>query len=124
MNFTVEATTAPVLNGDWSLLRHVIDVVPGTILIEDADEPVLVVPVQAEEPMKAALFVDGLSKMLGIELRAGSIYPEPLHDFDVDAAEAPGQTPEVVDALTSWANNAPEFGQRLDSSGHLVRVDA
>jgi hypothetical protein len=38
---TVEVTTDPVANRDWSRLRRVLDTVPGTILLEDPAEPTL-----------------------------------------------------------------------------------
>lgn len=72
--FTVEATTGPVRDEDgWFPLRRITDLIPGTILIEDADEPVLILPVSASSTGRAALFVDGVLKMLGIELIGASI---------------------------------------------------
>lgn len=84
-NYTVEVTTEPVVDGHWEPLRQAIDAVPGTVLLEDPDEPVLMVPVDARTPLKAAQFVDGLAKLLGIRIRAGSVYPTP--DLDADLNE-------------------------------------
>ena len=81
MEYTVEETTAPVTGGEWDGLRHVLDLVPGAMLIEDPEEPLLIVPVEADEPAKALLFVDGLAKLLGIELRTGRFCPTPQDDF-------------------------------------------
>jgi hypothetical protein len=72
--FTVEAVTKPV--GDeagWSQLRRVTDMVPGTLLIEDADEPTLVLPVTASSPGRAALFVEGVLNVVGVEFISGTI---------------------------------------------------
>lgn len=84
-NYTVEVTTEPVVDGRWESLRRAIDVVPGTVLLEDPDEPILMVPVAARTPVAAAQFVDGLAKLLGIRTRAWSIYP--TLDLDIDLGE-------------------------------------
>lgn len=123
MYYTVEVTTEPVQNDDWSALRHVLDVVPGSLLVEDPGEPLLIIPVQADGTMKAALFVDGLSKLLHLTLKSGRIYPTPEDDFELDddepeETEAP-QT-EVVRALDSYVAAAPEFDCRLTEDGRLV----
>jgi hypothetical protein len=51
--YNVEAITAPVRNGDFDKLRDTIDVIPGTILVEDPDEPTLIFPVDADNPREA-----------------------------------------------------------------------
>lgn len=84
MNYTVEVTTITVVDGRWENLRSAIDAVPGTMLLEDAEEPVLFIPVDAETPMRAAQFVEGLAKLLEITICFGSIYPTPPLDFDLD----------------------------------------
>lgn len=67
--FTVEATSKPVheVNG-WLPLRRVTDLVPGTFLLEDADEPMLVMPVVASSPASAILFADEVLRLVGAEL--------------------------------------------------------
>jgi hypothetical protein len=72
--FTVEATCKPVheVNG-WLPLRRVTDLVPGTLLLEDAEEPMLVMPVVASSLGRAILFVDGVLKLVGVELVSAAI---------------------------------------------------
>jgi hypothetical protein len=72
--FTVEATSKPVheVNG-WFPLRRVTDLVPGTLLLEDADEPMFVMPVVASSPARAILFVDGVLKLVGVELVSAAL---------------------------------------------------
>lgn len=122
MNFTVELTTSPIrVSHDWDVLRNVIDVVPGTVLLEDADAPVLVIPVEAEDPMKAALFCDGLSKLVGFTILSGAIQPTLKIDFDVDQDDdTDGASTPVVDALSSWVDSVPEINARLNEHGTLV----
>jgi hypothetical protein len=75
--FTVEAVTKPVHDeAGWLSLRRVTDLVPGTLLIEDADEPMLVVPVSASSPGRAAMFVEGVLKVVGVEFVSGTIRHE------------------------------------------------
>ena len=74
MTFTVEAVTKPVHDeSGWFPLRRVTDLVPGTLLIEDPDEPMLVLPVNASSPSRAALFVEGVLQVVGVEFVSGTI---------------------------------------------------
>lgn len=123
MNFTVEATMSPVQDGDWDPLYHVLDVVPGTLLLENPEHPVLIIPVDAEEPMKAGLFVDGLAKLLDLTIVSGQIYPAPDDEFDFedeDDAEMAEPNTEVVRALDCYVAEAPDFAGRMTPDGHLV----
>lgn len=120
MNFTVELTVDPVGNDGWGLLRDVVDLVPGTLLIEDPEEPVLMVPVDAEDAMKAALFCDGLATLVGFTVRSGVIRPTPEADYDTvdDDGGEPAPT-EVVRALESWVSHVPDVPAKLDH-GRLI----
>lgn len=122
MNFTVEATTDPVENNDWGRLYNVLDAVPGSLLLENPEAPVLIIPVEAEEPMKAALFVDGLSKLLEISVTSGKIYPTPTdeYEFEEDEAEGSEVVTDVVRALDSYVADAPDFHGHLTEDGRLV----
>jgi hypothetical protein len=71
--YNVEAITAPVRDGDFDKLRDAIDVIPGTILVEDPDEPTLILPVDADNPRSAHRLVDGLLKLAGVEPLKGRI---------------------------------------------------
>ncbi|MFC0248742.1 hypothetical protein ACFFIO_09535 [Citricoccus parietis] len=120
--YTLEVTTAPVINGDWSVLRNVLDMVPGSILIEDPEEPMLVVPVTAANPMKAAKFMDGLSTLMGFSLVSGNITPTPTAEelgIELDD-ESPTHKTEVEKALERYVENDTSFSGRLTSEGRLV----
>jgi hypothetical protein len=82
--FTVEAVSEPVHEVDgWLPLRRVTDLVPGTILLEDEEEPMLVMPVSASSPARAALFVEGILTLVGVEFVSGAIH---LADDDDDGS--------------------------------------
>jgi hypothetical protein len=86
--FTVEAITKPVYDeAGWFPLRRVTDLVPGTLLIEDAEVPMLILPVNASSPSRAALFVEGVLKVVGIEFVSGTI--RPVEDDDSPANLSP-----------------------------------
>lgn len=85
--FNVEVITEPVVNGDWSALRHVTDLIPGAMLVEDPVEPQLILPVDADTQGRAFLFVDGVLQLAGVVPLKGSIdldeSPDDI-DFDYD----------------------------------------
>ena len=115
-DFTVEVTLAPVPEGKWTRLREVLDLVPGTVLIEAPESPVLIFPVRADDPMRAAMFVDGLSKLIPFEVRSGTISPLPEEDFEsCDAAEADIQPTAVVTRVNTWMGRVPDI-----TDDHLV----
>ncbi|CAN5171214.1 hypothetical protein BH11ACT4_BH11ACT4_09490 [soil metagenome] len=113
-NFTVDVITAPVADGDWSLLRSVLDTVPGSILLEDPVEPRLLVAVDAETPLKAATFVDGVSQVIGFRIESGSIYETPEVDFELDT-DGPSSEPSLNTAaltIRTWFNEIPPAPNR------------
>ena len=84
-DYTVEATLARVSTEDgWVALRRMTDVVPGTILIEDPAEPVLIFPVSATDPQQAAIFIEGVASVASLEILTGDVYPTPPPDYDDD----------------------------------------
>lgn len=117
--FTVEATTRAVTDGDWSRLRSVIDLVPGTLLIEDAEEPMLVFPVQAESQGRAFLFVDGILKLVGLEPVSGRIGEAEI-DVDDDADDSHGT--DAVRAVNEWIDSVPSFHGHVTPDGHVELV--
>jgi hypothetical protein len=120
--FTVEVTLTPVTDDDWSLLRSVTDAVPGTILLEDPEAPRLMIPVEAESPLKAATFVDGVSQVIGFEVLNGTIF-EPDDDFDVpDDGEDESPATTVAVAVQEWFDHIPPV--RGASSASRVLLDA
>lgn len=115
--FTVEATTQAVTDGDWSRLRSVIDLVPGTLLIEDAEEPMLVFPVQAESQGKAYLFVDGILKLVGLEPVTGRI-----SEAEVDVEDDHTNGTDAVRAVNEWIDSVPSFDGRVTREGNVEFV--
>lgn len=117
--FTVEAVTAPVADeAGWDTLRSLLDTVPGTVLIEDADEPMLIFCVDAASPLRAIQFVEGIRKIADIEIIRGEVYEAPEIDFERPDAvpEAPSK---VVAAVQSWVDSTPDLRGRL-KDGELL----
>ena len=112
-NYTVEAVTAAVENDDWSKHRRVLDLVPGTVLLEDPIEPRLIFPVTADTQGRAFLFVDGIFKLVGIEPVSGTVeLDEDEDDFYVafDDTDEPWVETEVGGAakgVRDWVDGVP-----------------
>jgi hypothetical protein len=54
MTFTGEAATLPAVDeSGWEILRHVLDTVPGTILVENPERPTLLFAVDESSPARA-----------------------------------------------------------------------
>ncbi len=71
--------------------------------------------------MRAAMFCDGLSKLVGFQIMSGAIKPTPEVDFDVDEDDAAAESStEVVDVLSSWVDSTPEMPARLNQDGNLI----
>lgn len=119
--FRVEATLKPVADeAGWAKLRSVLDTVPGTILIEDPEEPVLIFPVEAESAFRAGTFVDGLSKVVGFTIVSGTVGPALELDVDDDLFED-GTDESVSDdsadtsmtrGLQRWVDDIPTPNRR------------
>lgn len=90
-SYMVEVTLAAVTDGQWSELRRMTDVVPGTFLIEDAEQPVLVLPVEAESHRNAPLVVQGVVLVAGLNSLSGTVSPTPPTDFDRPADDGDGE---------------------------------
>jgi hypothetical protein len=102
MPYTVEAVAKPVYNEDgWLPLRRVTDLVPGAFLIEDAEVPTLVMPVDASAPTRASLFVDGIFKLVGIQLVSTCV--RPTEDDDA----GPAVLPPEAEVQHQWAESVP-----------------
>lgn len=69
--YTVTVTFAPVVDDDWSALYNLLDVLPGSFIIEDSEAPTAVIVVDAETKQSAFTFVDGVFKVLGLRPRTG-----------------------------------------------------
>jgi len=72
--YTVEVVTRPVEDDNWTRLREVTDHLPGTILLEDAEEPTFIIPVDAPTLRAAALLVEGAMRVLDHEIIWGRAY--------------------------------------------------
>lgn len=113
MEYTVEVTTSPVTNDNWTTHLRAIDSVPGAFLIQDASEPMISFPVTANDAMEAAHFVGGVASLIDLDIIKGSIYPAPTDEitlFDDDDDEAP-QT-DVVTEVNEWMRETPNIRER------------
>ena len=70
----MEAILSPIADDEgWEEARDLIDVIPGTILVEDPDEPLLIFPVDARDDYAAFSLVDGFLRLRGVEPLKGRI---------------------------------------------------
>jgi len=102
--YTVEVTLTPVADDAWAVYRNVTDIVPGTILIEDPEFPVLILPVEAADPQQAAIFVQGIASIAGVQIVSGQVSDAPERDFDSpvedDSAQLAGSL--AKDFVPGW----------------------
>ena len=80
--FTVEVVTAAApTETAMEQLRRFLDLVPGTVLIEDPVEPHLMFPIEAATSFEAVRFVDGLAKIADLTIASGRVYETPYEEF-------------------------------------------
>lgn len=122
MIFTAEITTSPADNG-WAVHRRVLDNVPGSILLEDEQEPLLIIPVEAENPSDAAQFVSGLCLVMELTVVSGTVCLTPPVDDDIDidfgddADDDDDESPiesSMVTRIRDWVGRTPEIRQDED----------
>ena len=97
---------APVTaDAEWAALRDMTDLVPGTILIEDPEEPVLVFPVVADSIGMAAMFVQGVVSVAKLKIVWGRAFCTQAPDVEfglpegtASSATAPGFEPDWLKA--------------------------
>jgi len=83
--FSVEVTLERAkTEDDWAALRRMTDTVPGTLLLEDPEEPVLIFPVESNHPQDAAVFVQGVASIAGLNIISGVLSELP-DDHESDA---------------------------------------
>lgn len=119
--YTVEATTAST--SDFRSLRRFTDIVPGTFLLEDPEEPTLIFPVDANSAMAAVRFIEGVAKLGELDVVRGCVYEAPIGEFEVDQSEEEEvdlATSPVVDAVRTWMSHDEPLPGRIDASGRLV----
>lgn len=109
--FTVEVVTKPVVADDWSTLRSITDIIPGTLLIEDAQEPTLVIPVEAETLQSAAVFVQGVMTVVGLDVQWGRAYRTEPCDYD-DSQD--GRQTLVPDFAPAWLEEEQKTDQKRE----------
>ena len=80
--FNVEVTTHAVKRDDWTRHLRAVDAVPGTMLLQDAEQPTLAFPVECDNPMRAARFVEGVLSITGLSAAAMSVGDLPEADFE------------------------------------------
>lgn len=119
MMFTVEITTTAPKDG-WAIHRRVLDTVPGTLLIEDVEEPMLILPVEADDPMSAARFVDGVCKLMDLTPMSGSIYEAPAADFDAPEDDESAPETPVISAVRGWMEQTPQIHGHVTEDGHVL----
>ena len=72
--YNVEAILRPIADDEsWDEVRDLIDVIPGTLLVEDPDGPLLIFPVDARDDYAAFSLVDGFLRLRGVEPLKGRI---------------------------------------------------
>lgn len=107
-SFSVDVSIAPVTDGDWTVLHAAIDAVPGAFLVADEEEPHIIFPVDADSPLQAATFVDGLSHVVGFEVLSGSIELAPEADFESPDDESIAWTSTKAEAaVREWLDAIP-----------------
>lgn len=105
MELSVEVTTAPVGDDGWTCLREVLEAVPGSLLIEDAKAPVVILPVTAPDATSASSFVQGLFSLKGLKIVQGKIGPAPDDDFEFmydDNPVAVSLDDQIVTTHVQW----------------------
>jgi len=111
--FTVEVVLEPVVNDDWSTLRRVTDIMPGTILLEDAGEPTLIIPVEAETLKTAAVFVQGAMSVLKLTVTWGRAYVTEPCDWE-DETSIGSHAGTVPDFAPSWLEDESTTKQQRE----------
>lgn len=87
IDYTVEMTTVPVLDDDWSRFYELLDMFPGTILLEDPIEPSLIFSVRGDQDEHVYSFVRLVATIAGITYTKISVALADRVDFDYDNEE-------------------------------------
>lgn len=113
-DFTVETVMAPVVNDDWDELRNMTDVMPGTLLLEDPEQPMLIFQVEADTLSKATALVQGVTSVAKLEIVWGRAYLTEFDEIDTaPPAASEDHVPTVVpDFLPTWLENPTETQNR------------
>lgn len=115
-NFTVETVLEPVVDGNWTELRALTDVLPGTLLLEDAAEPTLIIPIEADNLRDAALYVQGVMSVLGHKVTWGRAYrAEPTRSHGVFLSSSRGAQHTSASVVPRWLEDPEETKRARDS---------
>lgn len=114
--FTVELHMPPVVDdAGFAPLRAALDLAPGSLLLEDRDDPVIVMLVDTRTAARAHLFAEALLSDAGLAAERVTV-AEADDDDDVDYAAlgidlpaAPDHQvlPTRAEQLQRWANELP-----------------
>jgi hypothetical protein len=107
-NFTVETVMAPIRKADWGQLRRVTDLLPGTILLEDPEEPMLVIPMDVPTQQAAAIFAQGVMTVLGLEIKWGRVYRTESCDLDYRGQEPAVEVAWPSTLVPAWLEDADD----------------
>ena len=109
MTFTVEATTIPVTDGNWAVFYELLNDIPGSMLIEDPEQPTVIIPTDCELPDRAFAFVSGLATVTGLTLVEARAYETPEDDADLpedDVVEI--HTSDSINRVRDWIASIPQ----------------
>lgn len=104
--YTLTVTFAPTADDDWSRLYNLLDVIPGSYLIEDPAAPTAVMVVDAESQHEAFRFADGVFKVLGLDAHTGKFELfEPVEGIDeLLGTESPEHECVPTGEVRDWNN--------------------
>lgn len=98
-NYTMEVVASPVIENDFSVLARVLDDIHGSALIEDPDQPTLILDVDADSRNKAQMFVLGMAQVLGFEI-------QDIHILDEQVSDSVSRIPNL-EIVEDWVQSAP-----------------
>jgi hypothetical protein len=108
-HFTVAVTLPAVNEGDWTRIYGYLDLVPGTVLVEDPEEPQLLIPVEASDALNAVNFVRGISLVSGMTIVAGEVYAAPEEESHLFPESGSGsnasEASPAMKAVRKWADH-------------------
>lgn len=85
--YTVEMVASPVLDDDWDRYYDLLDLFPGTILIQDPVEPSLIFSLETEHDDTAYSFVRLIVSLMGIHHTKICVTLADRVDFDYEREE-------------------------------------
>lgn len=102
--YTLEVATFPVIDDDWAAHTRVLDTIPGSALLEDQEDPILIFDVDAESLNKAMAFVSGIAQQFDFIVKSVTV-------IDESEASKTGMAPDL-EAVEEWVGKAPAPDRR------------